>query len=253
MAKSITCLLAAITLFFSTQGFTLSATDEHNINLLINGGPASVRNAAKNLYHTGETNTEILDVLAEVLLQNYHKSDNTNIDAMSWASKALGNSGLSRYRSTLAEVAENGAHRKLKKYAKKSLKNLGEDNAEQYTKGSISLANLREGKGSKPTVSRKPAKSSPTKTAASGGASLTEVKVGMSMSQAYALVGEPTATTTYQTGKAWIPFNFKGGDVARTAALYKGKGRIVFSNESHYSASWRVLEVLIDPNETGYP
>ena len=251
MVKFITSLLAALTLAISIQSFALSSTDQHNISLLTNGGPVSIRNAAKNLYHTGETNTEVLDVLAEVLLQNYQKPGNTNIDAMSWASKALGNSGQSRYRSTLEEVAANGSHRKMKKYAKKSLKNLTSGDAAQYKKGTVSLDRLRSGKGSVAKTS-KPKKVA-EKSAANGNAPITEVKAGMSMAQAYAIAGEPTATTSYQTGKAWIPFNFKGSDVARTAALYKGQGRIVFSNESAYSASWRVLEVLLDPNETGYP
>jgi len=36
-------------------------------------------------------------------------------------------------------------------------------------------------------------------------------------------------------------------------ALYKGKGRIVFSNSSRYAPVWRVIEIIRDPSESGYP
>ena len=39
----------------------------------------------------------------------------------------------------------------------------------------------------------------------------------------------------------------------RIVALYRGKGRIIFSQESVYSSVWRVLELQPNPNETGYP
>ena len=103
----------------------------------------------------------------------------------------------------------------------------------------------------------KPAPTAAQSKPAAGGeakfAPITEVKAGMSMEQAYAVAGHPTSTTTYETGKRWVPFNFKGGDIARTAALYKGQGRIVFSNNSAYSSGMSVLEVIVDPNEKGYP
>jgi outer membrane protein assembly factor BamE (lipoprotein component of BamABCDE complex) len=259
MKKAFIALFASC-LLLASQAQAFSDADQYNIDQMVNGGPVSIRNAAKNLYHTQETKTEVLDVMAEVLLQNYHLNDRNGIDAMSWASKALGNSGLGRYRSTLEEVAENGAHRKLRKYAKKSLKQLSDDGSAQYVKGSVDLNKLRENPkaagsskkaASKKTTQKKAA--APAPAAAGKAKPITEVKVGMSMAQAYAIAGQPTATTTYQTGKAWIPFNFKGGDTARQAALYKGQGRIVFSNESHYSGNWRVLEVLVNPNESGYP
>ena len=79
------------------------------------------------------------------------------------------------------------------------------------------------------------------------------VKPGMSMQEAFDLAGQPTSTHQHQTGKAWIPFNYKGGDVVRQQALYKGQGRIVLSNTSRYSGSWEVMEVILDEEESGYP
>ena len=75
----------------------------------------------------------------------------------------------------------------------------------------------------------------------------------MSMAEAYALAGEPTSSTGHVTGKAWIPYNFKGSDTLRQYSLYKGKGRIIFTNRSHYDRSWQVYEVQIDASEPGYP
>lgn len=251
MQRLLTLLLAS-TLLAAVPAQAFTEVEQYSIDQMVNGGPTSIRNAAKNLYHTQETNTKVLDVMAEVLLQNYHLNDRNGIDAVAWACKALGNSGLSRYRSTLEEVAKNGAHRKTRKYAKKALKQLNQDGSAQYAKGSINLKKLRQNPKALASIKAAP-KKAPAPAAKGKSKGITAVKVGMSMAQAYSIAGQPTATTTYQTGKAWIPFNFKGGDTARQAALYKGQGRIVFSNESHYSANWRVLEILVNPNESGYP
>ena len=189
-----------------------------------------MRDAAKSIYNTGERDQQVLDALAEALLENEDKTDRTYVDATAWACRALGNSSNPRYHDTLKEVADHGAHRKLRKYAEKALNQLGGGgSAVQYKKGGISL--------------KAAAAAAPTQTHVkkrSGLQPITVVKVGMSMQEVYDLVGQPTATTSHQTGKAWIPFNYKGGDDVRTIALYKGQGRVVFSNESRYSSGWRV-------------
>ena len=86
----------------------------------------------------------------------------------------------------------------------------------------------------------------------SGESGLDIILPGMSLQEVYALVGEPTGTTSYQTGKAWIPFNFGAKDLARTVILYKGQGRVVLSHDG-YSSTSNVLEVILDPAESGYP
>ena len=243
IALAVTCLLSA------SQVFALDAVGAMHVDRLVNGGPTSIRDVAKSLYHTGSRDTEVLDVLAEVMLQKYREGGNTNIDAMAWGAKALGQSGLNSYQSTLQEIVNSDAHRKLKKHASVALKQLN-GTGPQYVKGSVSLD-----KAAKSAAKTAPAQAVAAKkpAAATGGQSLSVVKHGMSMEEVYALVGQPTATHNYQTGKAWIPFNFKGGDTVRMAALYKGQGRVVFSNESHYSTGYRVTEVLLNPNESGYP
>ncbi|MYM63969.1 hypothetical protein [Pseudomaricurvus sp. HS19] len=244
-------LLLSLTCLSAGQAFALDAAGALQVDRLVNGGPVSVRDVSKSLYHTGSRDTEVLDVLAEVMLQTYQDGSNTNIDAMAWGTKALGQSGLNRYRSTLQEIADSDAHRKLRKYASKALKQLNNGSDAQYVKGSVSLKQA----GAKAKVANAaPAAGKPSAApAATGKQPLSVVKEGMGMSEVYALVGQPTATHNYQTGKAWIPFNFKGGDTVRMAALYKGQGRVVFANESHYSAGWRVIGVELNANESGYP
>lgn len=90
----------------------------------------------------------------------------------------------------------------------------------------------------------------PSGTDASG--SFDQITIGMSMDEVVAFVGQPTATTSRITGKAWAPF-YHGGDTARLFALYRGKGRIVFSNPSRYAPVWRVIDIVYDPSESGYP
>ncbi len=219
------------------------------INQLTRGGNISIKQAAQSIYNTGQKSTEVLDVAAEVLLQRYPSASNSDIDTLSWVAKALGNSRNGRYHSVLAEVVSSNAHRKLRKYAKKALSTIGQAEGKQYKKGSVNLQALHNA-GNK----AKPSKKSIAKKTRGGSAkqSLDIISVGMSMEEVYALVGQPTATSTYQTGKAWIPFNYGAKDLARTILLYKGQGRVVCSHDG-YSTTSRVQEVIIDPGETGYP
>lgn len=229
----------------------LSAASRYLIQQIEQGGPVSIRQAAQTIERSGERDPRVLDALAEAMLQNYQIVNNTNTDAMAWACKGLASSGNKRYYTAVKQVAEFD-NRKLRKHCERAAENLGGPEGEQYAQGMVSLNTTT---GAQAATS-KPAQSAQSKPAAGGEtnfAPITEVKAGMSMEQAYAVAGHPTSTTTYETGKRWVPFNFKGGDIARTAALYKGQGRIVFSNNSAYSSGMSVLEVIVDPNEKGYP
>ena len=69
----------------------------------------------------------------------------------------------------------------------------------------------------------------------------------MSMKHVYDLIGPPTDTRSFITGKAFNPFYF-GTDNARTVALYKGEGRLTFSSRGQLP----LINIEYDPNETGY-
>jgi hypothetical protein len=228
-----------------TSSWAASAVAQRYIEQLAQGGPHTIRSVSQSIVSTGERDPELLDVLSEVLLQNYSRDSKTDTDANAWASKALGASGNGRYRSVLEEVIESSNNKKLNKYAKKALKGLPDDGSAQYAKGSVSLDDM---KPSETAANTQPKRNSDGKLLP-----ISEVKIGMSIQEVYAMCGDPTTTTSHQTGKAWIPFNYKGGDVARQIGVYKGQGRVVFSNVSAYSSAWRVKEVILDENESGYP
>jgi hypothetical protein len=234
------------TLTLGTTVYALDASEQRHVDMLTQGGNSSLKQASQEMFNSGETNPAVLDLVAESLLQQYSTATQGDIDSLSWAAKALGKSGNSRYHSTLAEVAEKSGDKKLRKYADQALDQVGEAKGAQYQRGMASLKGGSKAHGHSSTQedTRKPA---------AGSKGLDAVTKGMSMSEAYALAGEPTSTTGHVTGKAWIPFNFRGADTSRQYSLYKGKGRIIFTNSSYYDHSWHVLEVQIDPKEGGYP
>lgn len=228
--------------------YALDASEQRYVDMLTSGSMSSVKQASQDIFNNSEDNQTVLDTLAEVLLQNYANAPNGDIDSLSWAAKALGKSRNPRYRDALSSVANNSStNKKLRKYADQALDSLSDSAVPQYKRGSVSLK--------KSGSTSKSGDSAPQSSASSSGKGqpLSTVKKGMSMSEAYALVGEPTTSTGHITGKAWIPFNFKGSDTARQYSLYKGKGRIIFTNRSYYDHTWQVYEVQVDPNETGYP
>jgi outer membrane protein assembly factor BamE (lipoprotein component of BamABCDE complex) len=80
---------------------------------------------------------------------------------------------------------------------------------------------------------------------------LAQVKVGMTKKQVTDILGPPTDETSYQSGKAWIPFYY-GNDVRRTSYFYKGVGRVVFADGNAFGGgSPEVVRVDYDPSESG--
>jgi hypothetical protein len=219
--------------------------------MLVRGGPESQREAAQDIYNGIERNPDVLDVLAEVLAQGYQRPGHLQIDATSWMCKALGASGQARYRGLLRQIADTATERKVRKYAQQSLDMLPPGQAEPYVPGTVDLNRLRELPAQAEQPPR-PTKGYPGPSTTVGQGDLSPVRHGMSLEEVVDLIGQPTATTSRITGKAWAPFYY-GGDTARMFALYKGRGRIVFSNASSFAPVWRVIEVVEDARESGYP
>jgi outer membrane protein assembly factor BamE (lipoprotein component of BamABCDE complex) len=78
---------------------------------------------------------------------------------------------------------------------------------------------------------------------------LAKVTLGMSDTEVRKILGEPTTQKNYQTGKAWIPYYF-GSDTSRMDYIYKGLGRVVFS-QNRYSGQLKVINLMYNPDETG--
>lgn len=243
-------------IFISALAFTLllgagaanaaSQVGQHYIDRIANGGPATVRDAAKSVREARVTEVEVLDALAERTWRDFQKSGRAEIDAVAWGIITLGDSGNSRYHTMMQTITNEAIEKKVKKHAVKALKQLKDASVPQYALGSYKLVG---------TASAQAAPAAAPATTRAGGKAvpLSEIPVGMSIQEVEALAGMPTATNSHITGKQFNPFNFKGGDTARVIYHYKGQGRVVFSKQSHYNNAYRVMDVVIDPNETGYP
>lgn len=79
----------------------------------------------------------------------------------------------------------------------------------------------------------------------------TRLKIGMAQKQVTDLIGEPTDQGAYVTGKAFIPFYF-GSDKTRWEMVYKGQGRLIFSNQSGFGTGYYLTWVIHNANEGGY-
>jgi hypothetical protein len=241
IATALSAMVLTATICLALSG------SQRTIDMLVRGGPESQREAAQNIYNGIERNPEVLDVVAEVLLQTYQRPGFVQVDATAWLCKALGASGSVRYRGVLRQIADKAAERKVRKYAEQSLDMLPQGDAAPYIAGTVDLAQLRESSMNFQEPPRPGVRPGPSD---NGG--FDRIHHGMSMEEVFALIGQPTATTSRITGKAWAPF-YHGGDTARMFALYKGRGRIIFSNASRYAPVWRVIEIVDDPSESGYP
>jgi hypothetical protein len=144
--KSIGATLGACTLFASMHCFAaLTEGEKGYVDQLVNGGPITIRSVSQNIYNTGNTNTEVLDVAAEVLLEKYPRAGDADaVDAMAWLCRALGNSGNSRYRPVLEQVEnDKSAHRKLRGHCEKGAESLPREVSKGYVPGTVNLAKLR--------------------------------------------------------------------------------------------------------------
>jgi len=253
-----TLLLGALTCLVAVNAWGLDEAGTRYVKLLANGGPSSIRSAAESIYNTGNTDQTVLDAAAETLAQNYRKNPNseTYADSMAWLCRALGNSGNARYKALVTEVADKAEGRKLKRHCDRAAGELPKSGGESYVAGSFNLAQYREDAGAAPTAAPVAATAGAAPAAAApaaAGKGFSIVKEGMSKEEVESLIGVPTAVNSHITGKAFRPFNFKGNDTHRVIALYKGVGRIIYSNSSAYTSTYRVLEIVNDSSESGYP
>jgi hypothetical protein len=260
--------------------------DKGYVEQIIKGGWGTLRQTSENMYNTSYSNTEVLDVLAEVTLEKYPQAgaDFSTVDSLAWMCRALGASGNNRYRPLLEKISDDkSVHRKLRAHCEKAAKQLPKGNSNSYIAGTVNLELLRNPpppppppapapptKGKKNAKNAKPAAApaavaapappatpapaaAPAAAAAPTTVDFSKIQVGMSQQQVNDLLGPPTAQTQRMTGKQWQPFNFGARDLQRMMYLYKGVGRIEFSLKSAYEGVFRVVAVTPNPAETGYP
>jgi hypothetical protein len=255
----------------------LDETDKRYIDRLIKGGPDTIREVAESLFQSGSTNTEVLDVAAEVLLEKYPRAslDRNSADSVAWLCKALGGSGNNRYKAVIDEVADKAENKKLRGHCDKARDALPKGATNSYTAGTVNLEALRNPPPVVPVVAAAPAaakgkskasapvgKSTPASASAPAPVAapvvakpvdFSLVREGMSSTEVTEILGMPTAQSQHMTGKQFQPFNFGARDLQRMNYLYKGVGRIEFSLKSAYQGVFRVIKITPDPTETGYP
>ena len=77
------------------------------------------------------------------------------------------------------------------------------------------------------------------------------IQIGMSQKQVHDILGQPTDSGNYTTGKMFIPFYF-GNDMMRFEDLYKGMGTITYTGAGIGGVNLHVYSVIYDPTEDGY-
>lgn len=93
------------------------------INMLKSDDVTFKKDAAKIIYQSKFTSSELFDVVNEELMSGYFlvtMDDKEQLDYMAWLCKALSASRMTKYVDSLREVAENATNPKLQKYALKS-------------------------------------------------------------------------------------------------------------------------------------
>lgn len=281
MKKNTIALVLLVGLVGSGASFAeMNTVDQQYVDQIIKGGFGTLRQVSENMVNTSYSNTEVLDVLAEVTLEKYPLTgaDFSTVDSVAWMCRALGSSHNNRYRPLLEKIADDKTvHRKLRGHCQKAAKQLPKGSENSYVAGTVNLELLRNPpppppppapakpeKGKKNAKNAKPAAApaaapapapaaAPAAAAAPATVDLSKIQVGMSQAQVNDLLGPPTAQTQRMTGKQWQPFNYGAKDLQRMVYLYKGVGRIEFSLKSAYEGVFRVIAVTPDPNETGYP
>ncbi|PIV37013.1 MAG: hypothetical protein COS34_00400 [Lysobacterales bacterium CG02_land_8_20_14_3_00_62_12] len=240
----------------------LDATDRRYMERLSKGGAETLREVAESLFLAGSTDTEVLDVAAEVLLQKYPRAalDRNAADAMAWLCRVLGGSGNGRYQAAVDEVAKNGGDRRLRGHCAKAAKTLPKNAAERYHAGTVDLEKLRHPPAPEVTDIQRVAATAtgenPELATASATGKIVDfslIREGMSSAEVIDILGPPTGQTQRMTGKQFQPFNFGARDLQRMTFAYQGSGRIEFSLRSAYQGVFRVIAINVDASESGYP
>jgi hypothetical protein len=265
MTRKITFFISIIVvLMIAIPAMAVSPKGEQYVNQIVGGDSTSMRQAAQSIYNNEFKERVVLDVLAEKLIQTYNDTDSTTMDAVAWACKALGRSGNVRYRNILNTVNDNAKKYKVRKYAKQSLKMMPDGKAKYpYKKGSVNLAAMKKRleKGQPALTTKRKSKSKKSKKKKPVEqkieeeeikTSISSIRKGMSLQEVISITGSPTSTSSRVTGKTLNPFYY-GSDHARLIHLYKGQGRVLYSQKASYSNVWRVIEVQLNPGEKGYP
>jgi hypothetical protein len=239
------------------NALALDQSGQRYTTMLSSGGPGTINNAAQDIFNTGMKDPEVLDLAAQVLVDIEAKTllSRDFADAAAWLCKAIGISGNGRYRAVLESVVKADINRKTRSHCDKAADMLPKGATDAFVPGSVNVDSYKDGGKGKPAVGAKPAPAAAVKSAPASDkpVDFSLIKEGMSQQEVDSLIAPPTAQSNRMTGKQFQPFNFGAKDLQRLKYLYKGVGHIEFSMKSGYNGIYRVIAIVPDPNETGYP
>ncbi|NKF23821.1 outer membrane protein assembly factor BamE [Solimonas marina] len=226
------CLLGA--------GLASAADDAPTLLAQIRSGdPASLREAAQDIAAQGAAPEAVLDALSDALLARASAAGAADIHAVQQGCRALGRIGNKRYYRVLRQLADTrDANAGLRTACSAAADRLGGAAGPQYQASPVAHAD---------TPPSPPADNGPRYQPISA------ISPGMSMQQVYAIAGPPTATEHVHRAGSFMPYRFRDDHTGVTNALYRGQGRVIFSDPDPYHADAQVIGVQIDPGESGSP
>ncbi|MFC3095369.1 hypothetical protein DRW07_16040 [Alteromonas sediminis] len=117
----------------------LNPEEQKLADMLVSGSDKQLKDATVSIAKSANQNTELLDMVAEILLKKYPNAYPSEIDTLAWMARALGNSENGRYYNAVNTVVENAKHKKLVRHAETALDDIDEASGEQYVEGMASL------------------------------------------------------------------------------------------------------------------
>lgn len=123
--------------FMSSASAQVSKREQQLITMMKSGDLRELKTAAKNINSMKVTNPQVLDVASEVLLMLYPEAWVDQVDTLAWLARSIGQAGNGRYHSVLSQVVENTTYKKLRKHAKKALRQTGKADGPQYRQGMV--------------------------------------------------------------------------------------------------------------------
>lgn len=77
-----------------------------------------------------------------------------------------------------------------------------------------------------------------------------KLQIGMPQKQVFDLVGPSDDGGSYSTAKSYIPFAGYGGDTMRNEEVFKGLGRLIYTNANN--GGTYLIKIIHDASEDGY-
>ena len=91
---------------------------------ILSADPGLIRDTAKKMYKAHVKDPAIIKKILLTLRKNINTDDKITVDAMAWLCKVIGQTKNPKYYDALMDISLTANHRKVKKYAKKSAKQL---------------------------------------------------------------------------------------------------------------------------------